>query len=75
MAHTMVAGPSATYIFGGFSLAYGPLNDVWKVDVNKGFWEKMNINQVPSSVPFGRYYHSAVFYQVVSVIFLDEYTL
>ena len=65
MAHSMVGGAASAYVFGGLSLAYGPLNDVWRCDINSGSWVKISANQIPSSLPSGRYYHSAILYQVI----------
>ena len=64
----MVADTSAFYVFGGLSMTYGPLDDVWKFDVSRGSWELINTNQVSSDVPTGRYYHSAVLTQVCSIL-------
>jgi hypothetical protein len=64
VAHTMVFHSNSLWIYGGYSLVLGVLNDVMKYDVIGKTWSHVTTNQVAVLLPLARYFHCAVIYQV-----------
>lgn len=57
--HTLVyCGSDSLYMFGGYSLRHGLLNDMWKYNMTTSMWTV--IVAVTTTEPKGRYYHTAV---------------
>ncbi|KAL8608233.1 hypothetical protein ACOMHN_016688 [Nucella lapillus] len=56
VGHSMVScGDHYLYMFGGYSLERGLLNDMWRYGTTSGHWELL----LTASVPKGRYHHAA----------------
>ena len=64
MGHTMVRGPGYLLVYGGYSLVHGLLNDLLSFNLSTNTWSHVEVNQVPSRVPGGRFLHSAVLFAV-----------
>nr|KAG5710511.1 hypothetical protein BaRGS_013157 [Batillaria attramentaria] len=58
VGHTMVScGNKKLYVFGGYHLKEGLLNDVWRFDTASGNWTRLD---PPTQLwPGGRYHHAA----------------
>lgn len=59
MGHTLVScGGRALYMFGGYSLSHGILNDIWEYNLDTQRWTQL-IPQTEEQ-PAPRYFHAAV---------------
>uniref|UniRef100_T1JFI7 Multiple epidermal growth factor-like domains protein 8 n=1 Tax=Strigamia maritima TaxID=126957 RepID=T1JFI7_STRMM len=63
MGHTLISDHERNlWLFGGYSLSRGPLNDMYKFDTKTYKWEKVAINgRNANSVPRGRYFQASAF--------------
>jgi len=56
-SHTMIAINNALYLFGGYGKSR-MLNDLWKYDVSKNAWQKIDTGQPESEIPKARMWHT-----------------
>lgn len=48
------------WMFGGYSLSHGPLNDIRLFDTRNGTWMQVTVDSTPDArMPQGRYFHGA----------------
>ncbi|KAF5283548.1 hypothetical protein FQR65_LT13840 [Abscondita terminalis] len=48
------------WMFGGYSLSHGPLNDIRLFDTRNSTWTQVTVDSTPDAkMPHGRYFHSA----------------
>lgn len=59
--HTLVADHRrGLWMFGGFSLSHGPLNDIRLFDILNNTWMQVTVDSTPDAkMPQGRYFHAA----------------
>ncbi|ETN65266.1 laminin subunit gamma-3 [Anopheles darlingi] len=59
--HTLVADRRGSlWMFGGYSLSHGPLNDIRQFDTKNNTWMQVTVDSSPEDrMPQGRYYHAA----------------
>ncbi|XP_076755978.1 multiple EGF like domains 8 [Xylocopa sonorina] len=58
--HTLVADRRGSlWMFGGYSLSHGPLNDIRLFDTKNNTWMQVTVESTPqASMPQGRYFHA-----------------
>ncbi|XP_063423029.1 multiple epidermal growth factor-like domains protein 8 [Mytilus trossulus] len=67
--HTLVAcGTDSMYMFGGYSLRHGLLNDVWMFNLTTNKWTQ--IVPFTTTEPTGRYYHTAVYLDYLKTMYV-----
>ncbi|EDO43458.1 predicted protein, partial [Nematostella vectensis] len=64
MAHSLVTSGQSLWVFGGYSMAYGPLGDIMKFDLVTMSWSQVVTNQLAVVMPTPRYFHCAVIHAV-----------
>ncbi|EDS32341.1 laminin subunit gamma-3 [Culex quinquefasciatus] len=59
--HTLVADRRGSlWMFGGYSLSHGPLNDIRQFDTKNNTWMQVTVDSSPEDrMPLGRYFHAA----------------
>uniref|UniRef100_A0A182QTX8 Multiple epidermal growth factor-like domains protein 8 n=1 Tax=Anopheles farauti TaxID=69004 RepID=A0A182QTX8_9DIPT len=59
--HSLVADRRGSlWMFGGYSLSHGPLNDIRQFDTKNNTWMQVTVDSSPEDrMPQGRYYHAA----------------
>ncbi|XP_058126471.1 multiple epidermal growth factor-like domains protein 8 isoform X2 [Anopheles coustani] len=59
--HSLVADRRGSlWMFGGYSLSHGPLNDIRQFDTRNNTWMQVTVDSSPEDrMPQGRYYHAA----------------
>ena len=69
MGHTIVTCDESTlYMFGGYSLGIGVLNDLWAFDIASSEWSE--VRPSTSDRPSPRYFHAAVCVPRVHAIYV-----
>ncbi|KAK3088685.1 hypothetical protein FSP39_022382 [Pinctada imbricata] len=67
--HSLVgSGEDTMLMFGGFSLKYGLMNDIWMYDGANVRWTR--VTPITSEAPSGRYYHAAVYVPILKVMYV-----
>ncbi|XP_065078697.1 multiple epidermal growth factor-like domains protein 8 [Ochlerotatus camptorhynchus] len=59
--HSLVADRRGSlWMFGGYSLSHGPLNDIRQFDTKNNTWMQVTVDSSPEDrMPLGRYFHAA----------------
>ncbi|XP_017786408.1 PREDICTED: multiple epidermal growth factor-like domains protein 8 isoform X2 [Nicrophorus vespilloides] len=59
--HSLVSDRrGALWMFGGYSLSHGPLNDIRLFDTRNSTWMQVTVDSTPDAkMPLGRYFHGA----------------
>ncbi|XP_075992325.1 multiple EGF like domains 8 [Anticarsia gemmatalis] len=61
--HSLVADRRGLWMFGGYSLSHGPLNDIRFFDTKNNTWMQVTVEATPDAkMPEGRYFHAAEIY-------------
>lgn len=71
--HSLVADRRGLWMFGGYSLSHGPLNDIRFFDTKNNTWEQVNVavEATPdANMPEGRYFHAAEIYHSKQNIYI-----
>lgn len=70
--HSLVADRrGALWMFGGYSLSHGPLNDIRQFDTKNNTWTQVTVESTPEArMPDGRYFHAADILHSRQVIFV-----
>uniref|UniRef100_A0A1B0CSP3 Multiple epidermal growth factor-like protein 8 n=2 Tax=Lutzomyia longipalpis TaxID=7200 RepID=A0A1B0CSP3_LUTLO len=70
--HSMVADKRAyLWIFGGYSLSHGPLNDIRQFDTKNNTWMQVTVDSTPEAkMPQGRYFQAAEIVSSKQAIFV-----
>lgn len=70
--HTVVADKrGALWMFGGYSLSHGPLNDIRQFDTKNNTWMQVTIDSTPDAkMPQGRYFHGSDILYSKQIIFI-----
>nr|XP_022913574.1 multiple epidermal growth factor-like domains protein 8 isoform X1 [Onthophagus taurus] len=58
--HSLLSDRSSLWMFGGYSLSHGPLNDIRLFDTRNSTWVQVTVDSPPDAkMPHGRYFHAA----------------
>ncbi|XP_050362348.1 multiple epidermal growth factor-like domains protein 8 [Nymphalis io] len=69
--HSLVADRRGLWMFGGYSLSHGPLNDIRFYDTKNNTWMQVNVDATPDpKMPEGRYFHAAEIYHSKQNIYI-----
>ncbi|XP_055593040.1 multiple epidermal growth factor-like domains protein 8 [Uranotaenia lowii] len=70
--HTLVADRRGSlWMFGGYSLSHGPLNDIRQFDTRNNTWMQVTVDSGPEDrMPLGRYFHAAEIIMSKQAIFI-----
>lgn len=61
--HSLIADRRGLWMFGGYSLSHGPLNDIRFFDTKNNTWMQVTVEATPDAkMPEGRYFHAAEIY-------------
>lgn len=69
--HSLVADRRGLWMFGGYSLSHGPLNDIRFFDTKNNTWMQVTVEATPDAkMPEGRYFHAAEIYHSKQNIYI-----
>ncbi|XP_041977639.1 multiple epidermal growth factor-like domains protein 8 isoform X2 [Aricia agestis] len=69
--HSLVADRRGLWMFGGYSLSHGPLNDIRFYDTKNNTWMQVTVEATPDAkMPEGRYFHAAEIYHSKQNIYI-----
>lgn len=69
--HSLVADRRGLWMFGGYSLSHGPLNDIRFFDTKNNTWMQVTLEATPETkMPDGRYFHAAEIYHAKQNIYV-----
>lgn len=69
--HSLVADRRGLWMFGGYSLSHGPLNDIRFFDTKNNTWMQVTVEATPdATMPEGRYFHAAEIYHSKQNIYI-----
>ncbi|KAG7311412.1 hypothetical protein JYU34_002454 [Plutella xylostella] len=69
--HSLVADRRGLWMFGGYSLSHGPLNDIRFFDTKNNTWMQVTVEATPdAALPEGRYFHAAEVYHAKQNIYV-----
>ncbi|GBP44981.1 Multiple epidermal growth factor-like domains protein 8 [Eumeta japonica] len=69
--HSLVADRRGLWMFGGYSLSHGPLNDIRFFDTKNNTWMQVTVEATPGAkMPEGRYFHAAEIYHSKQNIYI-----
>lgn len=70
--HSLVTDKRGSlWMFGGYSLSHGPLNDIRLFDTRNSTWMQVTVEATPEAkMPEGRYFHAAEMIHVRQVIYI-----
>uniref|UniRef100_A0A0L8GCI5 EGF-like domain-containing protein n=1 Tax=Octopus bimaculoides TaxID=37653 RepID=A0A0L8GCI5_OCTBM len=69
MGHSLIScGDDVLYLYGGRSLKYGLINEMWMFNRSSQEWSKVIAST--DEEPAGRYYHAAVCVPIIKTIFI-----
>ncbi|XP_049864899.1 multiple epidermal growth factor-like domains protein 8 [Pectinophora gossypiella] len=69
--HSLVADRRGLWMFGGYSLSHGPLNDIRFFDTKNNTWMQVTVEATPEAkMPEGRYFHAAEIYHSKQNIYI-----
>lgn len=70
--HSLVADKRGSlWMFGGYSLSHGPLNDIRQFDTKNNTWMQVTVDSTPEArMPQGRYFHGSDILHTRQIIFI-----
>ncbi|CAH4004388.1 unnamed protein product [Pieris brassicae] len=69
--HSLVADRRGLWMFGGYSLSHGPLNDIRFYDTKNNTWMQVTVEATPDAkMPEGRYFHASEIYHSKQNIYI-----
>ncbi|KPI93788.1 Multiple epidermal growth factor-like domains protein 8 [Papilio xuthus] len=69
--HSLVADRRGLWMFGGYSLSHGPLNDIRFFDTKNNTWMQVTVEATPDAkMPERRYFHAAEIYHSKQNIYI-----
>lgn len=70
--HSLVSDKRGSlWMFGGYSLSHGPLNDIRQFDTKNNTWMQVTVDSTPDAkMPQGRYFHGADIMHSKQIIYI-----
>lgn len=70
--HSLVSDKRGSlWMFGGYSLSHGPLNDIRQFDTKDNTWMQVTVDSTPEAkMPEGRYFHAADILHSKQIIYI-----
>ncbi|KAL5012356.1 hypothetical protein ScPMuIL_010907 [Solemya velum] len=66
--HTLTACGESLFMFGGYSLEHGLLNDLWQYNITSSHWHK--VTPITNDEPAGTYHHAAACIEDLKTMFI-----